>query len=195
MIISQSIDVDQPVDAVWKFFDDIPQVAACIPGADLTNKIAEDNYEGGVIISAGPVKLEFAGTAKVKERNNAKKTIALEASGSDKKGRGSASAILTASLVAISGGTKVNISLDLQISGAAAQFGRGLVSDVTAVLVNQTAENMKNRLRAISMGLDPNQVVGVKPASGLVIGMTATKRALVRVFNRFFLPYKPVVRR
>lgn len=195
MIISQSIDVDQPVDAVWKFFDDIPQVAACIPGADLTNKIAEDNYEGGVIISAGPVKLEFAGTAKVKERNNAKKTIALEASGSDKKGRGSASAILTASLVAISGGTKVNISLDLQISGAAAQFGRGLVSDVTAVLVNQTAENMKNRLRAISMGLDPNQVVGVKPASGLVIGLTATKRALVRVFNRFFLPYKPVVRR
>lgn len=195
MIISQSIDVDQPIDAVWKFFDDISQVAACIPGADLTNKIAEDNYEGGVIISAGPVKLEFAGTAKVKERNNAKKTIALEASGSDKKGRGSAYAILTASLVAISGGTKVNISLDLQISGAAAQFGRGLVSDVTAVLVNQTAENMKNRLRAISMGLDPNQVVGVKPASGLAIGMTATKRALVRVFNRFFLPYKPVARR
>ncbi|MDP1719589.1 MAG: SRPBCC family protein [Candidatus Nanopelagicaceae bacterium] len=195
MIISQSIDVDQPIDAVWKFFDDIPQVAACIPGADLTNKIAEDNYEGGVIISAGPVKLEFAGAAKVKERNNAKKTIALEASGSDKKGRGSASAILTASLVAISGGTKVNISLDLQISGAAAQYGRGLVSDVTAVLVNQTAENMKNRLRAISMGLDPNQVVGVKPASGLAIGMTATKRALVRVFNRFFLPYKPVARR
>lgn len=195
MIISQSIDVDQPIDAVWKFFDDIPQVAACIPGADLTNKISEDNYEGGVNISAGPVKLEFAGAAKVKERNNAKKTLALEASGSDKKGRGSASAILTASLVAISGGTKVNIALDLQISGAAAQFGRGLVSDVTAVLVNQTAENMKNRLRAISMGLDPNQVVGVKPASGLAIGMTATKRALVRVFNRFFLPYKPVVRR
>lgn len=195
MIISQSIDVDQPIDAVWKFFYDIPQVAACIPGADLTNKISEDNYEGGVIISAGPVKLEFAGAAKVKERNDAKKTLVLEASGSDKKGRGSASAILTASLVAISGGTKVNISLDLQISGAAAQFGRGLVSDVTAVLVNQTAENVKNRLRAISMGLDPNQVVGVKPASGFAIGMTATKRALVRVFNRFFLPYKPVVQR
>lgn len=195
MIISQSIDVDQPIDAVWKFFDDIPQVAACIPGADLSNKIAEDNYEGGVTISAGPVKLEFAGSAKVKERNNAKKTIALEANGSDKKGRGSAAAILTAGLVVIPGGTKVNISLDLQVSGAAAQYGRGMVSDVTAVLVNQTAENMKNRMRAISMGLDPNQVVGVKPASGLAIGMNAAKRALIRVFNRFFLPYKPVARR
>lgn len=195
MIISQSIEVDQPIDAVWKFFDDIPQVAACIPGADLTNKIAEDNYEGGVAISAGPVKLEFAGSAKVKDRNNAKKIIALEATGSDKKGRGTAAAILTAGLVVIPGGTKVNISLDLQISGAAAQYGRGLVSDVTAVLVNQTAENMKNRMRAISMGLDPNQVVGVKPASGVSIGLSATKRAATRVFNRFFLPYQPVPRR
>jgi carbon monoxide dehydrogenase subunit G len=195
MLISQSIEVDQPIDAVWKFFDDIPQVAACIPGADLSNKIAEDNYEGGVVISAGPVKLEFAGSAKVKDRNNLKKIISLEASGSDKKGRGAASAVLTAGLVVIPRGTKVNISLDLQISGAAAQYGRGLVSDVTAVLVNQTAENMKNRLRAISLGLDPNQVVGVKPASGLAIGLNAFERAAIRVIGRFFLPYKPVPRR
>lgn len=195
MLISQSIEVDQPIDAVWKFFDDIPQVAACIPGADLTNKVAEDQYEGGVVISAGPVKLEFAGAAKVKDRNNAKKIIALEASGSDKKGRGAASAILTAGLVVIPNGTKVNISLDLQISGAAAQYGRGMVSDVTAVLVNQTAENMKNRMRAISMGLDPNQVVGTKPASGLAIGFNAFSRATSRVLRRFFLPYQPVARR
>lgn len=195
MIISQSIEVDQPIDAVWKFFDDIPQVAACIPGADLTKKISEDNYEGGVIISAGPVKLEFAGAAKVKDRDNAKKVIVLEATGSDKKGRGTAAATLTAGLLVIPGGTKVNISLDLQISGAAAQYGRGMVSDVTAVLVNQTAENMKNRMRAISMGLDPNQVVGVKPASGISIGLNAAKRAATRVFNRFFLPYQSVPRR
>lgn len=195
MLISQSIEVDQPIDAVWKFFDDIPQVAACIPGADLTNKTGEDQFEGGVIISAGPVKLEFAGAAKVKDRNNAKKIISIEASGSDKKGRGTAAAVLTAGLVVIPNGTKVNISLDLQISGAAAQYGRGLVSDVTAVLVNQTAENMKNRMRAISMGLDPNQVVGTKPASGLAIGMNAFGRAGSRVFRRFFLPYQPLPRR
>ena len=61
MLISQSFDVAQPVDSVWKFFDDIPLVAACIPGADLTNKVSEDEYHGDVTISAGPVKLEFAG--------------------------------------------------------------------------------------------------------------------------------------
>ena len=50
MLISQAIDVDQPIDAVWKFFDDVPQIAACIPGADLTEKVATDHYKGGVII-------------------------------------------------------------------------------------------------------------------------------------------------
>ena len=67
MLINQSFDVDQPIDQVWKFFYDIPLVAACIPGADLTNEVGEDQYEGDVIISAGPVKLEFSGAVKIKE--------------------------------------------------------------------------------------------------------------------------------
>ena len=195
MLISQAIDVDQPIDAVWKFFDDVPQVAACIPGANLSDKVGTDHYKGGVNISAGPVKLEFDGVAKVRERNNAKKIITIDASGADKKGRGEASAVLIAALTPSPGGTRVNISLDLQISGAAAQFGRGLVSDVTAVLVNQTAASMKNRLSAISLGLDPNQVAGAKAASAISIGLTVGKRSATRIFNRFFLPYQPVARR
>ena len=62
MLINQSFDIDQPVDQVWKFFYDIPLVAACIPGADLTNQVGDEQYEGDVIISAGPVKLEFTGS-------------------------------------------------------------------------------------------------------------------------------------
>jgi carbon monoxide dehydrogenase subunit G len=84
MLISQTIVVEEPIDNVWAFFDDIPQVAACIPGADLTDKLGEDHYGGDVIISAGPVKLEFAGVAKVRDRDNAKKVITIDASGSDK---------------------------------------------------------------------------------------------------------------
>ncbi len=195
MLISQSFDIAQPIDAVWKFFDDIPQVAASIPGANLTNEITKEHYEGDVIVSAGPVKLEFAGTALVKSRDDAKKVLVLDASGADKKGRGAASALLTASLSPIASGTKVSLSLDLTISGAAAQYGRGLVNDVTAVLVNSAAENMSNRMDAISKGLDPNSVAGAKSASGLSIGLNAAKRAVSRVFARFFLPYKPVARR
>jgi uncharacterized protein len=195
MLISQTILVDQPIDDVWKFFDDIPQVAACIPGADLTDKLGTDHFGGDVIISAGPVKLEFAGQAKVKSRDNSKKIITIDASGSDKKGRGEAQALLIAALSPASGGTTVKISLDLTVSGAAAQFGRGLIADVTAVLVNQTATSMQGRMKAISMGLDPNTVGGPKAASGVAIALTVVKKAAARIFARFFLPYQPVARR
>ena len=195
MLISQTILVDQPIDDVWKFFDDIPQVAACIPGADLTDKLGTDHFGGDVIISAGPVKLEFAGQAKVKSRDNSKKIITIDASGSDKKGRGEAQAVLIAALSPASGGTTVKISLDLTVSGAAAQFGRGLIADVTAVLVNQTATSMQGRMKAISMGLDPNTVGGPKAASGVASALTVVKKAAARIFARFFLPYQPVARR
>ena len=195
MLISQTILVDQPIDDVWKFFDDIPQVAACIPGADLTDKLGTDHFGGDVIISAGPVKLEFAGQAKVKSRDNSKKIITIDASGSDKKGRGEAQAVLIAALSPASGGTTVKISLDLTVSGAAAQFGSGLIADVTAVLVNQTATSMQGRMKAISMGLDPNTVGGPKAASGVAIALTVVKKAAARIFARFFLPYQPVARR
>ena len=195
MLISQTILVDQPIDDVWKFFDDIPQVAACIPGADLTDKLGTDHFGGDVIISAGPVKLEFAGQAKVKSRDNSKKIITIDASGSDKKGRGEAQAVLIAALSPASGGTTVKISLDLTVSGAAAQFGRGLIADVTAVLVNQTATSMQGRMKAISLGLDPNTVGGPKAASGVAIALTVVKKAAARIVARVFLPYQPVARR
>lgn len=195
MLISQSFEVKQPIDAVWKFFDDIPQVAASIPGANLSKEITKDRYEGGVIVSAGPVKLEFDGVAEVKSRDNAKKILVLDASGADKKGRGAASVLLTASLNQIAGGTKVDLSMDLVISGAAANYGRGLVADVTAVLVNTATKNMEARMDAIAKGLDPNAIGGAKAASGLAIGVNAFKRATGRVLARFFLPYKPLARR
>ena len=195
MLSSQSFEVKQPIDAVWQFFDDIPQVAASIPGANLSKEVTKDKYEGGVVVSAGPVKLEFDGVAEVKSRDNAKRILVLDASGADKKGRGAASVLLTASLNQIPGGTKVDLSMDLTISGAAANYGRGLVADVTAVLVNTATVNMEARMDAISKGLDPNSVGGAKADSGLSIGINAFKRATGRVLARFFLPYKPVARR
>lgn len=190
MLITQTIEIDQPIDEVWSFFDRLPDVAACIPGANLTNEVAKDHYAGDIIIKAGPVKLEFAGSAKVVSRDQVKKIIVIDASGADKKGRGAASAILKGELHGSGRLTKVDISLDMQISGAAAQFGRGLVSDVTAVLVKQTANGMKSRMDAIAKGIDPNSVSTVQSASGLAIGLTAFARAAKRVFARFFLPYK-----
>ena len=194
MMIKQDFEAAQSVDTVWDFFGDIPQVAACLAGAELTDEIGEDRYKGTVTIRLGPVKLEFDGQAEIKERNDADKTIVVDATGADKKGRGQAALQLIASLTPSPGGTNVDIALDLQLSGAAAQYGRGMASDVTSVLLNDFATNMQNRLQAVQSGLDPNQVASVKPASGLSIGLRAMRMALARVFRRFFLPYRPQTR-
>jgi hypothetical protein len=85
----------------------------------------------------------------------------------------------------------VEVALDLQLSGAAAQYGRGMVGDVTSVLMGDFATNMQQRLGAIKRGLSPDEVGAAKPASGFTIGLRALRMALARVFRRFFLPYQP----
>ncbi len=191
MLIRNEFEAAQSIDKVWSFFEDIPQVAACLPGADLTNEIDDDRYEGTVTIRLGPVKLEFDGAAEVKERDEANKTIAVDASGADKKGRGQAALQLNVALASSPRGTKIDVSLDLQLAGAAAQYGRGLVADVTSVLLDEFATNMGNRLDALESGLAPDQVASTRPASGLLIGLRAARMAPIRVFRRFFLPYRP----
>jgi carbon monoxide dehydrogenase subunit G len=192
MLITDQIEVPQPLDAVWTFFGDIPQVAACLPGANLTDEVGENRYAGEVIIQTGPVKLEFDGEAEIRDRDEETKTIIVDGSGADRKGRGQASLVLNAGLVPLGGsGTRVDVKLDLTISGAAAQYGRGLIADVTAVLLEDFSANMQNRLVAISQGLDPDSVATVKPASGFSIALRAARLALARVFRRFFLPYQP----
>lgn len=191
MKIANEFEVPQSVDEVWDFFGDIPQVAACLPGADLTDEVGEDHFRGVVAISAGPVKLEFDGEAEIVERNEAARTISVDANGADRKGRGQAALALNAGLSSVPAGTKVNVAMDLQLSGAAAQYGRGLVSDVTSVLLDDFAANMQNRLAAIEAGQDPNEVQTVQAASGFAIFVRAARMALRRVFRRFFLPYNP----
>ncbi len=193
MLITNDFEVDHPIDRVWDFFKDIPQVAKCLPGTELDEQIGDDHYAGGVIIGLGPVKLNFDGNAKIIERNEADHTIKVDAAGAEKKGRGQAAMVVDADLEATRSGTRVGVAMDLQLSGAAAQYGRGLVSDVTAVLLDDFASNAEARLDAIAAGRNPDEVgVGASSSpSGLAIGLRAFQLALARVFRRFFLPYSP----
>ena len=190
MIINKEMVVPAPVDKVWSFFNNIPQVAASLPGAELNEDLGNDEYKGKVLISMGPVKLAFGGEAKVLERDDAAKKLVVHGAGADEKGRGNASLDLTAVLSPAPKGTKVNLAIDLALSGAAAQYGRGMVSDVTSVLIGQFAENAERRIDAIDRGEDLSGLE-TRAASGFAIGMQAMKMALARVFRRFFLPYQP----
>ena len=71
MLIKNEFEVAEPVEKVWQFFDNIPQVAACLPGTELTKDLGDDKYEGRVAIRMGPVRLQFGGTAEIAEREDA----------------------------------------------------------------------------------------------------------------------------
>jgi uncharacterized protein len=194
MLIKNEFEVAEPVDTVWQFFDNIPQVAACLPGAELTEDLGDDRYKGKVAVRMGPVRLQFAGTADITERDEAAKRVVVHASGADEKGRGQASMVVTATLARTGRGTtKVGVVQDLQLSGAAAQYGRGMISDVSAVLMRDFAANMQSRIERINLGEPAEQMAATTaaPARGFSLGMRAALMALQRVFRRFFLPYQP----
>ena len=190
MLIKSEIDVAKSPDQVWEFFNNIPLVASCLPGADISEQVGDDSYVGSVVIKTGPVKLEFTGEATITERDDAARRLVVEASGADIKGRGQASLVVHAAIISNGGASKVQVDQDLHLSGAVAQYGRGLVQDVTAVLLDDFAKNMQRQLEALETGvaIDPN---ASSSASGLTIAIRALRMGLIRVFGRFFLPYKP----
>ncbi|MBO0847267.1 MAG: SRPBCC family protein [Nocardioides sp.] len=190
MLIKNQFDVAEPLDKVWAFFGDVPQVAACLPGAELTEDLGNEAYAGTVGVRMGPVRLQFAGKAKILERDDTAKRMVIDAAGADQKGRGQAAMTITAQLASAGAGTRVDLDQDLQLSGAAAQYGRGMISDVTTVLMGQFASNMQRRIGAIERGEAVGDV-GRTSASGFAIGVQAARLALMRVFRRFFLPYEP----
>jgi len=189
MLIKNEFEVAEPVEKVWQFFQNIPQVATCLPGTALTGELGDDTYKGTVAVRMGPVRLQFAGTADITSRDEAAHRIVVNATGAEAKGRGQASMVVTATLTKTGRGTRVDVDQDLQLSGAAAQYGRGMISDVTAVLMHEFSANLQDRIARVDRG---ESVAGLTatPASGFMIGIRAARMALTRVFRRFFLPYQ-----
>jgi carbon monoxide dehydrogenase subunit G len=136
----------------------------------------------------GPVRLQFAGTAEITERDEAAKRIVVHAAGAEERGRGQANMVVSATLAPAGSGTKVAVSQDLQLAGAAAQYGRGMIADVTAVLMRDFATNLARQITAAERG--ETVQAAAAPAGGLAIGMRAALMALRRIYRRFFLPYQ-----
>lgn len=190
MIINNQFDVAAPVDRVWAYFLDVPQLAPCLPGAELVGDDGNGTYEGKVVAKLGPVTLRFSGTARIVEADEAAHRMVLYAAGAEDKGKGNAEMTITATMVPSGRGTTVKVDQDLTISGAAAQFGRGLIADVTSVLMTSFADCIQYNIDNQGSGGGTATVVrAAKPASGFAIGLRATLMALKRVFARFFLPY------
>lgn len=189
MLIKSEFVVPEPPDMVWDFFKDVPSVASCLPGAKLTEQVGEDSYKGTVVVGLGPVRLNFAGHADIRERDEAAKRIIVDAMGSEERGRGEATLLLDAVVHPSGSGSRVAIEQTLHLAGAAAQYGKGMVQDVTEILIDQFAVNMSAKIIALEQGIE-HHVGDAQPASGFAIALRALRLALARVARRFFLPYR-----
>jgi hypothetical protein len=150
MEIEDSFRVDVPVDEVWRVLLDIERIAPCMPGAQL-QEIEGDEYRGVVKVKVGPITAQYKGTAKFESVDDGSHTAVIVASGRDTRGQGNASATIKLELVPDGAGTRVEVATDLSITGKVAQFGRGVIGDVSTKLLTQFAECLERDVLSSDM--------------------------------------------
>jgi carbon monoxide dehydrogenase subunit G len=142
MELTHEFTVAAPIDRAWAVLTDIEEIAPCMPGAELT-EVDGDTYHGLVKIKVGPITAQYQGTALLTEKDEAAHRVVLKASGRDARGQGNAAALVTATMTERQDGTLVSIITDLTVSGRVAQFGRGVMHDVSAKLLQQFVDNLE----------------------------------------------------
>ena len=153
MDLSHSFTVPTSLDATWAHFQDIGALAECFPGAQVTAVGTDDDgaptFEGTCKVKLGPIALVYAGSGKFVERDEAGHRFVVDAKGRDKRGNGTAGATVTVTMAAAdAGSTRVDVVTDLAITGKPAQFGRGVMQDVSDKLLGQFVSCLEQRLAA-----------------------------------------------
>ncbi len=148
MELTHQFTVPAPIDDAWAAFNDLERIAPCFPGASLTSYDGEA-FEGICKVKLGPISLQYSGTGRFVSRDEASHTAVIEAKGKDKRGNGTAAANVTATLVSAGDeATDVTVKTDLNITGKPAQFGRGVMQDVSDKLLGQFASCLETKLGA-----------------------------------------------
>jgi uncharacterized protein len=147
MQIDNEFTVGVPIDRAWEVLTDLEGIAPCLPGAQLTG-VNDGVYTGRVKIKVGPVTSEYAGTARFTEKDDATHRAVIDARGKDSRGAGTASAAIRAQLRADGDQTIVSVNTDLSITGRVAQFGSGMIKEISAKLLGQFAQNLEAKLLA-----------------------------------------------
>lgn len=155
--------VNRPIEETWAALTNVERIAPCLPGAEL-QEIEGDVYRGVVKVKLGPVSTAFKGHAQFVERDDAAHRAALKCQGRDTGGKGNADALITAQLEAVSTEiTKCVVATELHITGKVAQFGRGIMGEVSEKLMGQFAHNLNTML-------DAGSAEGAEPAAEVEAG-------------------------
>jgi carbon monoxide dehydrogenase subunit G len=147
--LDNSFTVPVPPEKAWDVLLDVERIAPCMPGASVLSISDDGNeIEGQVKVKLGPLSLTYKGTAKFTEKDEANRTIAIEATGKETRGAGTASANVQAVLKPDDAGTLVSIHTSLNVTGRPAQFGRSLLPEVSGKLIAQFASNLEALIAA-----------------------------------------------
>ena len=161
MELSHTFTVPIGVEETWAHFNDIASVAECFPGAQVTQADA-DSFAGSVKVKLGPIALQYNGSGTFVEKDAAAHRFVVDAKGKDKRGNGTAGATVTVSMADAGGATDVSVETDLAITGKPAQFGRGVMQDVSDKLLGQFVSCLEQRLTAPAP--DPAPSAAPEPA-------------------------------
>lgn len=145
MELTNDFRVGVPVEQAWDVLTDVERIAPCMPGAQL-QEVEGDEYRGIVKIKVGPITAQYKGAARFVERDDETHRAVLRAEGRDTRGQGNANATITATLTADGDGTAVSVVTDLTVTGRVAQFGRGVMADVSAKLLTQFVDCLETKL-------------------------------------------------
>jgi carbon monoxide dehydrogenase subunit G len=205
MQIQNEFVVKAPIDRVWTYLLDVERVAPCMPGAQLTEVVDDRTWKGKTSVKIGPVALSFAGTVVLQERDDVSHRVVLKAQGMEQRGKGAASAVATSQLAEVDGGTRVTLDTDLTITGAVAQYGRGMILDISQRMTREFAQCLEANIvaqaeaaageassaegpaaaeapAAPAASHAPRQVA--RPVKGFRLALWALWRVVVRFFRR-----------
>lgn len=182
MELNNEFRVAVPATTTWEVFTDVERVAPCLPGATLLS-VDGDEFTGAVKVKVGPITVSYKGIATYQEKDAAARRIVLRAEGKETRGSGNAAATVTAQLKDEGESTFVTINTDLAISGKAAQFGRGVLADVSSSLIAQFAKSLEAELLGTGATAAPtteNAAAAAQPADSVdllkVVALPLAKR-------------------
>jgi carbon monoxide dehydrogenase subunit G len=173
MLIDKVFEVPVGVEDVWAALLDVERIAPCLPGASIDEDRGDGEYGGSMRIKLGPVTSTFKGTLRVAEADATARRAVIQASARDTRGQGAAAATITSTLAPATNGTRVSVQTDMQLAGTAAQFGRGVVNDVSEKLLAEFA----SRLAAEIQNPAPRATPLLGPGEGDRAGASARSAA------------------
>src|SRR3954449_5529527 len=161
MNLENEFTVPVPVDEAWQVLLDVERMAPCMPGAALTS-VNGDEFTGTVKVKVGPITVTYNGEAKFLSKDDATHRAVIEAKGKESRGSGTAGATVTTQLVGEGSTTKVRVESDLNVTGRPAQFGRGVMAEVAAKLIDQFAKCLEDE---INSSPSPSPAAAAQPAA------------------------------